>query len=134
PRAVVEGVAFSLRDSIEMMARLGLDPTEVRITGGGSRSAFWCQLFADVLGKRVVRAAVDEGPAYGAALLAGVAVGAFDSVDQACGAIAVPTAAFEPRAAERRRYESYYESYRKLYSATRAAMHELSDLAGRPDT
>ena len=133
-RAVMEGVAFSLRDSIELMAGLGLDPTEVRITGGGSRSAFWCQLFADVLGKRVVRAAVDEGPAYGAALLAGVAVGAFDSVDQACGAIAVPTAAFEPRAGERRRYESYYESYRKLYSATRAAMHELSDLAGRHDT
>src|SRR5207302_1113042 len=115
-------------------AGLGVVPAEIRITGGGARSAFWCQLFADVLGRPVVRAAVDEGPAYGAALLAGVAVGVFDSVQQACGAVAAPTDAFEPRPAERRRYESYYESYRKLYSATRAAMHELSDLAGRPDT
>src|SRR5207248_4949306 len=89
-RAVMEGVAFSLRDSFELMAGLGVDPTEARITGGGAGSAFWCQLFADVLDKTVLRAAVDEGPAYGAALLAGVGVGTFDSVEQASGAIAAP--------------------------------------------
>jgi xylulokinase len=63
-RAVMEGVAFSLRDSLEIMSSLGANPTQIRATGGGARSPFWRQLLADILGRPIVRTVADEGPAY----------------------------------------------------------------------
>jgi len=132
-RAVMEGIAFSLRDSVELMSQLGLVITDVRMTGGGARSPFWCQLFADALGTSVVRTTVDEGPAYGAALLAGVAVGVFGSVQEACARVKVEPTTYEPRQSNKRRYDAYYEAYRSLYPATRATMHQLSDLADTID-
>jgi xylulokinase len=62
-RAVMEGVAFSLRDSLEIMVGLGTSPVQIRATGGGAKSAFWRQLLADVLGRPIVRTVADEGPA-----------------------------------------------------------------------
>ncbi len=69
-RAVLEGVAFALRDGLDIIDGLGAAADTVRAVGGGSRSPVWCQILADVLGRPIVRATVDEGPAYGAALLA----------------------------------------------------------------
>jgi xylulokinase len=130
-RAVMEGVAFSLRDSLEIMVDLGATPTEIRATGGGARSQFWRQLLADVFGRPIVRTLVDEGPAYGAALLAGVAAGVFEDIDEACAGISLRPDACEPSTVQMRRYEDYYAAYRELYPATMSAMHQLSELEQR---
>ncbi|HXN91147.1 MAG TPA: xylulokinase [Candidatus Sulfotelmatobacter sp.] len=124
-RAVMEGVAFSLRDSLEIMAALGAAPTEIRATGGGARSAFWRQILADVLGRPIARTTADEGPAYGAALLAGVAAGVFESVEEACAGITVRPEVEEPDAERARLYDEYYAMYRDAYPATVATMHNL---------
>jgi xylulokinase len=130
-RAVMEGVAFSLRDSLEIMEDLGTTPAEIRATGGGARNQFWRQLLADVFGRPIVRTLVDEGPAYGAALLAGVAAGVFENVDDACARVSLRPGACEPTAAQARLYEDYYAAYRELYPATMSAMHALSELEHR---
>src|SRR3989441_3134700 len=128
-RAVMEGVAFSLRDSLEIIVALGAAPNQIRVTGGGGRSRFWRQLLADVLGRPIARTTADEGPAYGAALLAGVAAGVFASVEEACAGITLRPDVCEPDRDRQRLYEQHYATYRELYPATRQAMHDLSDLA-----
>jgi xylulokinase len=122
----MEGVAFSLRDSLEIMTELGHAPREIRVTGGGARSPFWRRLLADVLGRPIVRTTTDEGPAYGAALLAGVAAGAFASVDEACAGITLRQGVDEPDPALAHLYDSHYAAYRELYPATASTMHRLS--------
>ena len=128
-RAVMEGVAFSLRDSLEIMVKLGTSPAQIRATGGGSKSAFWRQLLADVLGRPIVRTVADEGPAYGAALLSGVTAGLFRNVDEACAGIGLRPDVCEPDPIRTRQYDDYYKVYRQLYPATASGMHALSDLA-----
>lgn len=130
-RAVMEGVAFSLRDSFEIMAGLGVAIAEIRVTGGGAKSALWRQMLADILGCRIVRTTADQGPAYGAALLAGVAAGMYPDVERACDRIGVRPDANEPDPATASIYDDYYSSYRDLYPATVSAMHKLSGLASR---
>jgi xylulokinase len=133
-RAVMEGVAFSLRDSLEVMEELGASPREIRATGGGTRNRFWRQLLADVLGRPIVRTVVDEGPAYGAALLAGVAAGTFASVEEACASIEISPDVCEPDQQRKRLYDEYYAAYRSLYPATADTMHALSRLASEWET
>ena len=128
-RAVMEGVAFSLRDSLEITVGLGIKPNQIRATGGGARSAFWRQLLADVMSCPIVRTEADEGPAYGAALLAGVASGVYTDVAEATAQISLRPDICEPDPSAARRYMDYYAAYRELYPATRSAMHSLSDLA-----
>ena len=128
-RAVMEGVAFSLRDSLEITVGLGIKPNQIRATGGGARSAFWRQLLADVMSCPIVRTEADEGPAYGAALLAGVASGVYTDVAEATAQISLRPDICEPNPSAARRYMDYYAAYRELYPATRSAMHSLSDLA-----
>lgn len=128
-RAVMEGVAFSLRDSLAIMGGLGVAVTEIRATGGGAKSALWRQLLADILGCRIVRTTADQGPAYGAALLAGVAAGVYPDVQSACAGITVRPDADEPDPATVSIYEDYYAAYHALYPATASAMHRLSELA-----
>ena len=82
-RAIMEGVVLSMRAGLDVMRALGTAVDEVRATGGGARSPLWLQLQADIYGCPVRRTFVDEGPAYGAALLAGVASGVFDDIQAA---------------------------------------------------
>jgi xylulokinase len=128
-RAVMEGVAFSLRDSLDLMKQLGTIPTQVRATGGGARSDLWRQILADVLDSRIVRTVSDQGPAYGAALLASVAAGIHANVEQACAGIELRAEADEPDPERARIYDEYHAVYRSLYPATRDQMHSLSALA-----
>ena len=86
-RAVMEGVIFSLRDSLEIMRELEVPVDDVRATGGGARSALWRRLQADIYDTPIRRTVADEGPAYGAALLAGVAAGAYSYVDEATSVV-----------------------------------------------
>jgi len=130
-RAVMEGVAFSLRDSLEIMLGLGTNPNQIRAAGGGARSLVWRRLLADVLGRPIVRTTAEEGPASGAALLAGVTAGVFENVEEACAGISIRPDTCEPDAGRSRLYDDYYTAYRALYPATASTMHSLTDLARR---
>jgi xylulokinase len=125
-RAVMEGVAYSMRDGLEVMRGLGTPDDDVRAVGGGSRSPLWLQLQADVYGRPVRRTVIDEGPAYGAALLAGVAAGAFAGVDEASARVRLRQEVTEPDAERARRYDELYGTYVDLYPALRDAMHALA--------
>jgi xylulokinase len=128
-RAVMEGVLFSLRDSLEIMRGLGVPIGEVRATGGGARSVLWRELQADVYGTPIRRTASDEGPAYGAALLTGVTVDAYDSVEEATSVIRLREEVTEFDPERIAAYEGAYEAYRSLYPATKKTMHRLTELA-----
>lgn len=86
-RAILEGVAFSLRDSLEILREMGVPVTAIRLGGGGARSALWRQVQADVYGQAVETVQAEEGAAYGAALLAGVGAGVWPDVDAACRSV-----------------------------------------------
>jgi len=128
-RAVMEGVIFSLRDSLEIMRGLDVSVEDVRATGGGARSGLWRQLQADIYDTPVRRTVGDEGPAFGAALLAGVASGTYASVDEATSIVRLREEITEPDEERSRLYEEHYEVYRSLYPATSSAMSRLTDLA-----
>ena len=95
-RAVLEGVACGLRDSLDLVVALGAQPQAGRASGGGARSELWLQIVASMLELPLERLAVEEGAAYGAALLGGVAGGVFDSVEDAVAACVRPHGAVEP--------------------------------------
>jgi xylulokinase len=118
-RAVLEGVAYGLRDSLELLRELGVDARAARASGGGAQSRFWLEIVASVLGLPLERCAVDEGSAYGAALLAGVAEGAFASAEEAVAACVRVRETVEPNAAWAQRYADGYARYRALYPAIR---------------
>jgi xylulokinase len=116
-RSVLEGVAFSLKDCFAIIAEQGLALDQVRATGGGAKSPLWRQIIADVLGVELVTTSAQEGPAFGAALLAGVASGVYASVVQACALTVQVVERTMPRPAESRIYDGLYEQYRALYPA-----------------
>lgn len=131
-RALMEGVTFSLRACLEIMTGLGVTVKQIRATGGGGRSAFWRQLQADVYGMPVHRTVADEGPAYGAALLAGVGAGLFRSVEECAALVRLRPEVAEPDPVRGQLYEDYFEAYRELYPSTRDLMRRLSRLAAGP--
>ena len=125
-RAVMEGVAFSMRDGLEIMRGLGTPDDDVRAVGGGARSPLWMQLQADVYGRPVRRTVIDEGPAYGAALLGGVAAGAFADVGEASTRVRLRDEVVEPDSERARRYDELHAVYTSLYPALSDAMHTLA--------
>jgi xylulokinase len=120
-RAVLEGVAYGLRDSLELLRELGVEPATGRASGGGARSRLWLEIVASVLDLPLERCAVDEGSAYGAALLAGVASGTFASAREAVAACVRVREVIEPNAAWAERYADGYARFRALYPAIRGA-------------
>lgn len=117
-RAVMEGVTFSLRDCLELIEGLGIAVDEVRLSGGGARSPLWRQMQADVFDRRAAVVSSREGPAFGAALLAGVGTGVYPSVEEACRATIRTKERVEP-GEDRPAYERAYQVYRRLYPALR---------------
>lgn len=123
-RAVLEGVAFGLRDSVELMRAVGLGGlSQFRATGGGSRSALWRRILADVLGATVVTTSSSEGAAQGAATLAAVGVGWFPTVEEACRRVVAVGDAVEPSADAG--YDEGYARYRGLYPALAGTFHAM---------
>lgn len=118
-RAVLEGVAFSLRDSIEIFGELGAAIGSVRLGGGGARSALWQRIQADVYNHPVELIDVDEGAAFGAAILAGVGAGAWHSVDEACERTIRRSKRLQPDKASAKILDGNYAAYRLLYNALR---------------
>jgi xylulokinase len=119
-RAVLEGVAFGLRDSLELIAQLERRPSVARVAGGAARSTLWLRIVASVLGIPLQRPTVEEGAAFGAALLAGVAAGHFATVAQAADATVRIRDVVEPEPCWRRLYDESYARYRALYPALRS--------------
>ena len=124
-RAVLEGVAFGLKDSFTLIDNVGLpEQFEVRISGGGAKSPVWQQIIADVLGAPLVNINTTEGGAFGAAVLASVAAGVFDDVASACATMIqtgdqVPVGENAPIYAER------YEIYQSLYPILKGTFAQL---------
>ena len=118
-RSVLEGVAYGLRDSLELLKELGVEPEVGRVSGGGARSELWLRIVASVLGIPLERTAVEEGAAYGAALLGGVAGGVFASVEEAVERCVRVRETVEPDAGWVERYEDGYARFRLLYPALR---------------
>ena len=121
-RAVLEGVAFSLRDSFEVFRELRAPIETIRLGGGGATSPLWRQIQADVYGQPVETIEVDQGAAFGAAILAGVGAGGWSAVDEACKQTIRVAERTEPDPEAVEVMNRNYEAYRLLYSALRPAM------------
>jgi xylulokinase len=119
-RAVLEGVAFSLRDSFSIFSELRVPVESVRLGGGGSRSPLWRQIQADVYGCTVDTVQADEGAAYGAAILAGVGVGLWSTVDVACDALVRRAGATQPQPEVVDLMNARYAAYTRIYPALRS--------------
>ena len=124
-RAVMEGIVLSLRSGLRIMQGLGVVAGSVLAVGGGARSPVWRRLQADVLGLPVRRPVVDEGPAHGAALLAGVAAGVYRDAEEAMGRVRLRPEVDEPDAARVQRYAELHETFEAFYPATRELAHRL---------
>jgi xylulokinase len=118
-RAVLEGVAFGLRDSLELLRGLGVEPVAARVSGGGARSDLWLRIVASVLGLPLERTAAEEGAAFGAALLGGVAAGIYADVHQAVSATVKVRSTIEPEPEWIEPYAVAYQRFRSLYPALR---------------
>ena len=116
-RAVMEGVAFSLRDTLTLFAELGIPVEGIRLGGGGARGPLWRQIQADVYGRPVQLLAAEEGGAFGAALLAGVGVNAWPSVEAACAATVKVAHTIKPKDAVA--MDEAYTKFRRIYPALR---------------
>jgi len=123
-RSLLEGVSYSLKDCLDIVASLGVEIQSVRASGGGARSPFWRQMLADVFARRVVTLATQEGSAYGAALLALVGTGAYSSVEEVCAAAIRETDSVTPRPAESALYATGHARYQSLYPALKNFFHQ----------
>ena len=119
-RAVLEGVAYGLHDSLELLRELGVEPRIARASGGGARNRLWLEIVASVLALPLELTAVEEGSAYGAALLAGVAGGVFADAREAVGACVRVRETVEPNPDWAQVYRSGYARFRALYPAIRS--------------
>ena len=130
-RAVMEGVTYALRDSLEIMKELGINPTEVRITGGGAKSKVWQQIMADIFKVEVKTIQVDEGPAFGAAIIAAVGGNLFDSFDKATEKFVKLGKTIEPIEKNSKIYDELYEIFRSLYPSLKDKYERLFNIAVR---
>jgi len=116
-RAILEGVAFSLRDSFTLFAEMGVPVRTIRLGGGGARSPLWRQIQADIYGREVAILEAEEGAAYGAAILAGVGAGVWSSVDAACSDVVRVAQHVAPQPAVVKQMNASYAAYRRIYPA-----------------
>ncbi len=127
-RAVLEGVSYGLRDSVELIRALDVPTSQVRVSGGGARSTLWRQILADVLNADVATVNIGEGAAFGAALLAGVGAGVYHDVASACAAVVQVTGETKPGPAHAV-YERFYPRYRALYPALAGEFRRIAETA-----
>jgi len=127
-RSILEGVAFSLRDSLEIFKELQIPVAQIRASGGGSRSAAWRRIQADIYGKQLVTLQESEGSAFGAALLAGVGGKIYSSVEESARQAIHLRDQVAPQPANSRIYDRVYQVYQGLYPAVREFAHRLAEL------
>ena len=127
-RAVMEGVTYSQRDSVEILRGMGVDIGEMMACGGGGSSPLWRQMLADTYNCPVKTVASKEGPALGVAILAGVGAGLYPSVQEACEKMIQTNPPQEPILENVPKYEKFYQMYRSLYPVMKDSFKELSKL------
>jgi xylulokinase len=126
-RALYEGIAFSLRDCLESLAPLGLSMQEARIIGGGAKSGLWRQIVSDVMGMEILKTAEDDA-SFGAALIAGVGIGAFEDERDAVRRCVTVVSGNRPDPQNHERYTRLFEVYRKAQRQLAAINHELHEI------
>jgi xylulokinase len=122
-RAILEGVAFSLRDTLTIFEEIEVPVRTIRLGGGGARSALWRQIQADVYGQRVEIVEPEEGAAYGAAILAGVGAKAWPSIDAACDALVRVTGSVDRNSESSLAMDKAYARYRRIYPAMKSILN-----------
>ncbi len=127
-RAIMEGVTYSMRDSLEIIEALGVPVRQIRASGGGSRSPLWRQIQADCFGRKVVTINTEEGPAYGVALLAAVGAGAFKNIVEACAATISVVQETAPDRAARKHYDRAFPVYQQLYRSLKNDFKKIAAL------
>ena len=127
-RAVMEGVTFSQRDSVEVLREMGVSIKEMLACGGGGSSALWRQMLADVYGCPVKTVVSKEGPALGVAILAGAGTGVYSSVQDGCAAVIKTNPPQNPISQNSEEYEKFYNIYRALYPALKNNFSELAKI------
>jgi xylulokinase len=120
-RSVMEGVTYSLRDTIEILREFDINVSEVRASGGGAKSALWRQMQADIYNASVVTTNLEEGPSAGAAIMAAVGAGAFQSVGEACDNLVKVVSRTNPMPKSVEIYDEFYQTYRLLYPTLKEA-------------
>ncbi len=127
-RSILEGAAYAMRDSLELIREMGVSIHEIRLSGGGARNALWKRIQADIYGQDVATVNSSEGPAFGVALLAQVGVGAFSTVPEACDAT-ISTVERTPTNAELKPfYDKSYMIYRQLYQSLKSSFQAIDQL------
>ena len=124
-QAVLEGVAFAIRDSFEVAKSLGLDITTSKICGGGAKSPLWKKIFANVLNIQLEVPVSEQGPGMGGAMLAMVACGEYASVEEVCQKLVSVASVVKPEPALVAKYEARYQQFRKIYPAVKALFPEI---------
>ncbi len=129
-RSVLEGATFAMRDCLELVREMGVDLSQIRLSGGGARNPLWKQIQADIYGQDVVTINASEGPAFGVALLAQVGTGGFSTVAEACDATiqVVETTAMVPES--KAIYDRLYPIYRQVYQDLKGTFRKMAELAG----
>jgi xylulokinase len=122
-RAILEGVAFSLRDTFTIFREIGVPVKTIRLGGGGARSALWRQIQADVYGQPVETVEAEEGAAYGAAIVAGVGAGAWPTVEAACATIVRVARNVSPNSEDLPVMDKAYAVYRRIYPAMKSILN-----------
>ena len=125
-QAVLEGVAFAIRDSLEVACSLGLDIKKSRICGGGAKSPLWRKILANVCGLELERIESEEGPGYGGAILAAVACGEYANVEEAAAKLVKVTETVHPDPELTGRYEEQYQRFRRIYPAVKELFPKLN--------
>jgi xylulokinase len=128
-RAIMEGVTYALRDSLEIIRQLAVPVRQIRAGGGGAKSTLWRQIQADVFGQKVFTINAEQGPAYGVALLAAVGVGAFKNIEEACAATIRTVTETAPDRAARRYYDRAFPLYQQLYRSLKDEFKAIAELA-----
>jgi len=127
-RSVFEGVGFALKDSLELIKGLGVKPKQIRVTGGGARSNLWRQILADVFNNEVVTMQADEGPAYGAALIAGVGAGTWSDLPEAVHQTVRVGKTTKPNPKDAETYDKIYPLFKSLYQSLKSDFRRAYEL------
>ncbi|MGC8777627.1 MAG: xylulokinase [Candidatus Caldatribacteriaceae bacterium] len=124
-RSVIEGVAFSQRESVEILSEFGLTGERVVLSGGAARSSLWCRIFADVIGLPMVTTSIEDPASLGAAIIAGVGTAHFGSFEEGCSRYIKERALFEPSRENHELYSDLFAQYRRLYQELRDFNHSF---------
>jgi xylulokinase len=127
-RSVMEGVAYSLRESLAILSQLQVPVKEIRVSGGGAKSPLWKQILADVFGQKACTINAEQGPAYGVALLAAVGDGAFKNIEEACKATIQVVDRVPPTKASQKKYDAAFPVYQQLYTSLKKSFTDIGSL------